>query len=56
MTTKPNPPMPAFDDPDWWARMGEWLLDERPMTEQARAEAMAVCRSIPVPVQPRLIP
>ena len=49
------PPLYLPESPEFWRQLGEWLVDGRPLTEQERAEHLAVCAAQRTPRQASLV-
>lgn len=49
------PPLTLPESPEFWRQLGEWLVDGRPLTEQERAERLAVCVAQRAPRQSSLV-
>ncbi len=49
------PPLTLPESPEFWRQLGEWIACGRPLTEQERAERMAVCAAQRTPRQASLM-
>ena len=49
------PPLTLPESPEFWRQLGEWIACGRPLTEQERAERLAVCAAQRTPRQASLV-
>lgn len=49
------PPLWMPESPEFWRAMGEWIAGDDHLTDQDRAELLAICEAPRAPVQGRLL-